>query len=197
MAENQEPKKNSNNNENKPASTKFLTALVFGLFIVLGIIIGTLLWSNRLTDNAKISDSFYSSGDSSTKKVNNKKESATKETTKKESDKKNDDSSSKKKKEVEDKSKKEAEDKAKKEAEDKAKKEAEDKAKKEAEDKAKEDQQQDTNQENTADSTAVEAGEGVNQISARTGIPASQIAAANGMTVDTWFAYPGQVVKLK
>ncbi|URZ86780.1 LysM peptidoglycan-binding domain-containing protein [Floricoccus penangensis] len=192
MAENQAPK-NNKNGEKRPASTTFLTALVIGLFAVLGVIITTLLWSNQLTDNAKISDSFYTTGESSAKKVDSSKKSKDKNSKDDKSknntaeEKKSDSDSDKAKKEAEDKAKKDAEDKAKKEAEDKAKKEAEDKAKKEAEDK----------EANAGDSTTVEAGEGVNQIAARTGIPASQIAAANGMTVDSWFAYPGQVVKLK
>lgn len=186
MAENQAPK-NKNNGEKRPASTTFLTALVIGLFVVLGVIITTLLWSNQLTDNAKISDSFYTTGDPSTKKVDSGKKSKDKKS--KDDSSKNNTSEEKKSDSDSDKSKKEAEEKAKKEAEDKAKKEAEaeEKAKKEAEEK----------EANAGDSTVVEAGEGVNQIAARTGIPASQIAAANGMTVDSWFAYPGQVVKLK
>lgn len=49
----------------------------------------------------------------------------------------------------------------------------------------------------TEDTTVVQAGEGINQIAARTGVPAEQIAAANGMTVATWFAGPGQIVNLR
>lgn len=184
MAENQAPK-NKNNGGKRPASTTFLTALVIGLFVVLGVIITTLLWSNQLADNAKISDSFYTTGDPSSKKVDSGKKSKDKES--KEDKSKNNTAEEKKSNSDSDKAKKEAEEKAKKAAEDKAKKEAEDKAKKEAEEK----------EANAGDSTTVEAGEGVNQIAARTGVPASQIAAANGMTVDSWFAYPGQVVKLK
>ena len=45
--------------------------------------------------------------------------------------------------------------------------------------------------------TTVEAGEGLYAIAARTGVDAQTIAKANGMTVENWYANPGDVVKLK
>lgn len=47
------------------------------------------------------------------------------------------------------------------------------------------------------ETTVVEAGEGLYQISARTGVDALTIAKANKMTVETWYANPGDVIKLK
>ena len=35
------------------------------------------------------------------------------------------------------------------------------------------------------------------QIAARTGVDAQTIAKANGMTVENWYANPGDVIKLK
>jgi LysM repeat protein len=45
--------------------------------------------------------------------------------------------------------------------------------------------------------TTVEAGEGLYSIAARTGVDAQTIAKANGMTVENWYANPGDVIKLK
>lgn len=47
------------------------------------------------------------------------------------------------------------------------------------------------------DTTTVEAGEGLYAIAARTGVDMTTIAKANGMTVDNWYANPGDVIKLK
>ncbi|GFH42664.1 peptidoglycan-binding protein LysM [Lactococcus hodotermopsidis] len=45
--------------------------------------------------------------------------------------------------------------------------------------------------------TIVEDGEGLYTISQRTGVPLEKIAKINGMTVETWYANPGQEIKLK
>nr|WP_249641460.1 MULTISPECIES: SAG1386/EF1546 family surface-associated protein [unclassified Enterococcus] len=46
--------------------------------------------------------------------------------------------------------------------------------------------------------TEVVAGEGVNQISARTGVPVETLLKLNGFSsIDEWFAVPGQKVKIK
>lgn len=47
------------------------------------------------------------------------------------------------------------------------------------------------------ETTTVEAGEGLYSIAARTGVDAQTIAKANGMTVENWYANPGDVIKLK
>ena len=47
------------------------------------------------------------------------------------------------------------------------------------------------------DTTTVIAGEGIYSIASRTGVPAETIAAANGKTVSSWYANPGDVIKLK
>ncbi|MDR1606525.1 MAG: LysM peptidoglycan-binding domain-containing protein [Streptococcaceae bacterium] len=49
----------------------------------------------------------------------------------------------------------------------------------------------------TGETTTVIAGEGLYSIAARTGVAAETIAKANGMTVQNWYANPGDVIKLK
>lgn len=53
-------------------------------------------------------------------------------------------------------------------------------------------------EEEVPETTEVIAGEGVNQVSERTGVPVETLLKLNGFkTIDEWFAVPGQVVRIK
>ncbi|WEV60257.1 LysM peptidoglycan-binding domain-containing protein [Streptococcaceae bacterium ESL0729] len=154
----------------KTASTRFLTFLVIGLFMIIGIIIATLLWSNQVTDNSKISNSFYTSDSSELVASSQQAPSTTVESSQAPAE------------------------------EPQASSTAESQATPSSAQPAESTDTEVTSSSSevaSGNTTEVVAGEGINQIAARTGVPASQIAAANGMTVDSWFAYPGQVIKLK